>query len=101
MDFTNAFDRTNKGTVFPLTRAATMGYAFGDRRFDDGDCTECSVCNQIAPDCLDGPHGEKGRYKYEWGQHLRKMNGYNAGSLTRRSDFVAQRQQIRNRAALG
>ena len=60
-DFTNLFDRSNKGTVFPLTRAATMGYAFGDRRFDDGDCTGCSVCNQIAPDCQDGPHGKKGR----------------------------------------
>ena len=51
VDVTNMFDRGPAGTVFPLTRAASMGYAFGDRRFDDGDCAECSVCKQIAPDC--------------------------------------------------
>ena len=51
VDVTNMFDRGPAGTVFPMTRAASMGYAFGDRRFDDGDNTDISVCNQIAPDC--------------------------------------------------
>ena len=81
-----------------------MGYAFGDRRFDDGDyscATGCSVCNQIAPDCQDGPNGDKGQYQYKWGQHLRTMNGYEAGSLTRRSDLATQKKRARDRAALG
>ena len=65
VDVTNMFDRGPAGTVFPLTRAASMGYAFGDRRFDDGDCAECSVCKQIAPDCQVSMFASINNYPHE------------------------------------
>ena len=55
VDVTNTFDRGPAGTVFPMSRAATMGYTYGHKKFGlgEGECED--VCCQIAPDCADGP----------------------------------------------
>ena len=67
---------------------AEIVYAHGTKFKDD------PLCKQ------DGPHGERGKYQYAWGHHLRTMNGYEGGALTRRADFTVQKK-IRDRSALG
>jgi len=97
VDVTNTFDRGPAGTVFPMSRAATMGYTYGHKKFGlgEGECED--VCCQIAPDCADGPD-EKGDYVrgINWWTHLGTANGYSAGALTRKADFVEQKK-IRDR----
>ena len=51
-----------------MTRAATLGYSVGDKKFG-AEGEEQNVCNQIAPDCSDGPNLQrKGVYEYDIGQ---------------------------------
>ena len=67
-DYTNVFDR--KGAVYPYTRAATLGYGYGERRNDD---LPDGVCAQIAENCGG------------WWSQLKTVNDYEGGSLSRRS----------------
>ena len=92
MDF--ATDSTNvmkrHGQVYPLVRAAGIGYGYGHRRSKNEEYNKKGVCaEEIGPECGD------------WWSHLKTHNSYNGGQLSRNVDkdiskrISEERQRLR------